>query len=85
MLLRSSWESIREKVRTDSGFDVNYTQSGVAFDAPYNTYKLTVVDSTTDDMKQIKLTVWNDTNSNGSYSAGEMGYSINGYLGRHTW
>jgi len=85
MLLRNTWDSMRSEIRTDSGFDVNYSQSAVAFDAPYNTYKLTVVDSSTDDMKQLTLTVWYDRNNNGSYGTGEMGYSISGYLGRHAW
>jgi len=85
MLLRSSWEDLRSDARSTSGFDIDYTLSSVAFDAPYERYKRSVIDSTTSDFKQVGITVWHDDDNDGSQDAKEIGYSITGFLTRNVW
>ncbi len=84
MLLRNTWNELRAQVRTESGFDIDYTAVST-YASPYANYKLSTVDTTTNNLKQLTLTVWHDQNNDGLYGSGEIGYVTTGYLGRHTW
>lgn len=74
-LAERKMEEVKGKIRYENDFANDYNESSpTAFPPPDENYKYTVIDTEDEhpgEVKEIKVTVWHDSNNNNSWDEGE--------------
>lgn len=73
-LTERKMEEVKGKIRYEDNFTNDYNESPTAFPPPDENYKYTVVDTEAEhpnEVKEIEVTVWHDSNNNNSWDEGE--------------